>query len=130
MTSPATRTALVVETNYLVASVMEAPLAMAGYEVVIATAAEEAFELLASQNVSFALIDFRLQHGGPEGLVAALTGRSIPFVFCTAASVEEVYEHFPNTRVMMKPFSDDDLIRAVAEITSPASTMMEASTSA
>lgn len=43
MASPQ-RTALVVETNYLIASGIEAPLVAAGYEVLIATSPEEALD--------------------------------------------------------------------------------------
>jgi DNA-binding response OmpR family regulator len=117
MTQPSTvRTALVVETNYLIASVIETPLLEAGYRVAIAPDIEEAFALLDSQDVHLALIDFRLQHAEPEGLVSKLKQRGIPFIFCTAASAEEVYEHFPDARVMPKPFSDADLLAAVAAL--------------
>lgn len=116
MKSPAFRTALIVETNYLVASVIEVPLVAAGYTVAIATDADEALAVLSTGTVSLALIDFRLQHGGPDGLVAALLSRDVPFIFCTAASLEEVHEHFPNTRVVPKPFSDEELLRAVSDL--------------
>jgi len=112
-------TALVVETNFLVASVIEAPLANTGYRVLIATDPAEAFTLMDAHQVHLALIDFRLHHGGPEGLVAELDRRGIPFIICTAASAEEVCEHFPGARVMLKPFSDDDLVAAVTALSSP-----------
>jgi DNA-binding response OmpR family regulator len=115
---PTIPTALVVETNYLIASVMEAPLLHAGYRVAIAAHPDEAFALLDARDIRLALIDFRLQHGEPEGLVARLRQRGIPFIFCTAASVEEVFEHFPNARVMLKPFSDEELLAAVAALVS------------
>lgn len=111
-------TAMVVETNYLIASVIETPLLQVGYRVVIATDTDEAFALLNSQDVHLALIDFRLQHAGPDGLVAKLKQLSIPFIFCTAASPEEVYEHFPGARIMPKPFSDQDLLEAAADLVS------------
>ena len=107
---------MVVETNYLIASVIEAPLVSAGYRVTIATDIDEAFALLAGQRIHLAVIDFRLQHAEPEGLVARLRQEGVPFIFCTAASVEEVFEHFPDARVMPKPFSDHDLLTAVAAL--------------
>lgn len=107
---------MVVETNYLLASVIETPLLQAGFAVAIATDTEEAFAVLADRAVHLALIDFRLQHGGPEGLVGRLQQLGVPFIFCTAASVEEVNEHFPNARVMLKPFSDADLIATIATV--------------
>jgi CheY-like chemotaxis protein len=108
------RTALVVESNYLVASVIEAPLAIAGYRVFIATNPAEAFAVLDTEPVELALIDFRLQHAAPEGLVAKLKTMDIPFVFCTAAAVEEVFEHFPDARIVQKPFTEEQLLAAVS----------------
>ena len=110
---PFSHTALVVETNYLIASVIELPLARAGYEVLIATTPEEAFAFLDGRIVHLAVIDFRLQHGGPEGLVEKLNARGVPFAFCTASSTDEVVEHFPDARVVSKPFTDDDLLAAI-----------------
>ena len=110
-------TALVVETNYLIASVIELPLARASYEVLIATTPEEAFAFLDNRIVHLAVIDFRLQHAGPDGLVAKLKARGVPFIFCTAASPEEVVEHFPEARVVAKPFSDQELLAAVVALT-------------
>ena len=115
---------MVVETNYLIASVIEAPLLKAGYRVVIASNPDEAFVLLNGRDIHVALIDFRLQHAEPEGLVATLTLLGVPFIFCTAASVEEVLEHFPNARVMPKPFSDEELLAAVAALVSTPSSYL------
>jgi len=115
---PTSATAMVVETNYLIASVIEAPLLQSGFAVVIATSSEEALQVLAAGQVHLALIDFRVEHGGSDGLVARLQQLGVPYIFCTAASFEEVHEHFPNARVMAKPFSDDDLLAAVATMIS------------
>jgi CheY-like chemotaxis protein len=116
------RTAVVVETNYLIASVIEEPLANAGYRVLTATDPAEALKFLDQQSINLAVIDFRLQHAQPDGLVAALTRCGIPFIFCTAASTEEVLEHFPGARVMLKPFSDEDLLKATSGLVSEVDT--------
>ena len=112
-------TALVVETNYLIASVIEFPLTHHGYRVLMAANAEEALALLNAYPVQVALIDFRLQHGAPEGLVAKLMARGVPFIFCTAASADEVNERFPGALVMQKPFSDDQLLATLATVSRP-----------
>jgi len=108
---------MLVETNYLVASAIEAPLVEAGYQVAVAVDVNEAFAILDGQEVHLALIDFRLQHAEPDGLVARLKQRNVPFIFCTAASLEEVYEYFPDVRIIQKPFSDDELLSAVLSLT-------------
>jgi len=103
---------------FLIASAIEAPLLSAGYRVVIATNLAEALALLSAGPIHIAVIDFRLQYAEPDGLVAALKRDDIPFIFSTAASVEEVCEHFPSARVMEKPFTDDNLLSAVASLVS------------
>lgn len=108
-------TALVVETNYLIAAAIELPLAANGFTVVVAITEAEIKAAIAEQEIGIAIVDFRLQHGGPEGLVAQLTAAGIPYIFCTAASTAEVVEHFPGARVLEKPFGDDMLLLLVAE---------------
>lgn len=109
---------MVLEANYLIASGLQEPLAKAGFEVAIATDPDEAFTLLEARNVHLALIDFRLQHAEPDGLVTKLKQRAIPFIFYTAATAEEVFEHFPDARVILKPCTDDDLMAAVSALVS------------
>lgn len=107
--------ALVVETNYLIASAIEVPLAESGYLVVVATSEEETHAALAENRIDIAIIDFRLQHGDADGLVARLTAAGTPYIFCTAATAQEVVEHFPGARVIEKPFLDSTLLAAVSE---------------
>lgn len=113
MTSPVT--ALVVETNYLIAAAIELPLAAKGFAVVVAITEAEIKAAIAERDISIAIVDFRLQHGGPEGLVAQLTAAGIPYIFCTAASTAEVVEHFPGAWVLEKPFGDDMLLSLVED---------------
>lgn len=109
-------TALIVETNFLIAAAIEALLADAGHTTLVATTPEEATHLLASSQIDVALIDFRLQHGDPDGLIHQLRGQNVPFVFCTAALSEEVAEVFPGARIIAKPFSDADLLAEIAAL--------------
>lgn len=109
-------TALVVETNYLIAAAVEVPLMESGFHVVVAINDAEVQAALATRRFQIAIIDFRLQHHGPDGLVARLTAENIPYVFCTAASSQEVTEHFPGARVIGKPFGEDVLLSLVAEL--------------
>lgn len=108
--------ALVVETNFLVASAIEDPLAQAGYTVVVATTVDEARAAIASYQIDVAIIDFRLQHGAADGLLARLAAAGIPYLFCTAATSAEVTENFPGARVIEKPFLDSMLIAAVSQV--------------
>jgi DNA-binding response OmpR family regulator len=109
------KNALVVETNYLVATEVEMPLTHAGFRVVVAVDLREARVAIDAMNFDIAIIDFRLQHGGPEGLVALLSANRVPYIFCTAASKQEVIESFPGARVVQKPFGQDVLMWFVDE---------------
>jgi len=108
-------TALVVETNYLIASAIEVPLTDKGYKVIIAVNDAEIRAALATNDIQIAIIDFRLQHGGPDSLVAWLGAARVPYIFCTAATSDEVVEHFPGARVVEKPFGDDLLLSIVSQ---------------
>ena len=72
------RLALVVETNYLIASSIEASLGRNGYGVVVATTDEEVHAALALTKINVAIIDFRLQHGAVDGLVVRLSEAGSP----------------------------------------------------
>jgi len=108
-------TALVVDTNYLIASVIEVPLTDAGMKVVIAVNQSEMQAAIATNEIQIAIIDFRLSHAEPEGLVARLVAAGVPYIFCTAASEAEVFEHFAGARIIEKPFSVDQLMFAVTQ---------------
>jgi len=121
-------TALVVETNYLIASAIEKPLIESGFKVVVALDEAQAREAILSHDIGVAIIDFRLPYAGPEGLVAQLDAARVPYIFCTGASTEEVVEHFPSARVLEKPFGDDLLLSLVSEATRAASQRLPGST--
>jgi DNA-binding NtrC family response regulator len=114
-------TALVVETNYLIASAIEVPLTAKGFKVIVAVNDAEIQAAIATNVIQIAIIDFRLQHGGPDGLVARLEAAKVPYIFCTAATSAEVAEHFPGARVVEKPFGDDMLWSVVSQAVSGAS---------
>lgn len=113
---PLSKTALVVETNYLVASVIEDPLRVSGFRVIVAVDEDEARVVINSQDLEVAVIDFRLAHGGPDGLVRSLEAAGVPYLFCTASSTEEVAEHFPKAAVLQKPFDDKMLLAVLQQV--------------
>lgn len=112
-------TVLVVETNFLIASAVEGPLLREGFKVVVAMDEAEADAAIASSDIEVAIIDFRLQHGGPKDLASRLTALGIPYIFCTASSTAEVIEHFPGAHILEKPFSDDTLLASVTTALRP-----------
>lgn len=108
-------TALVIETNYLIASAIEVPLTDHGFKVIIAITEAEIRAAIATSQIQIAIIDFRIHHSSPGGLIAWLDAAKVPYVFCTAATTAEVVKHFPGSRIIEKPFVTDQLLSLVAQ---------------
>lgn len=111
------KTALVVDDEFLIASMIEDILARRGIEVVTATHAEEAVAHLDGRKVDFAVIDYQLRNSPAEEVWNTLTERKIPFAFCTGSLAEEMRERFPGITIIPKPFSEEAIIDAAAAMT-------------
>jgi two-component system, response regulator PdtaR len=112
---------LIVEDDYLVALQMETALTEAGLESVgIATTAEEAIELAASQRPALAVIDIRLASArdGIDAAIVLLREHGIRCIFATA-------HHDVHTRSraalasplgwLQKPYSMESLVQVVRQ---------------
>jgi DNA-binding NtrC family response regulator len=82
---------------------------------VVATAARvsEALELLARHEFDTAILDVRLKDSSSEPVGDALVTRGIPFIIATGDSSTELARRFPNAPVLNKPYSVDDLRKAL-----------------
>lgn len=82
---------------------------------VVATAARvsEALELLARHEFDTAILDVRLKDSTSEPVGDALVTRGIPFIIATGDSSTELARRFPNAPVLNKPYSADDLRKAL-----------------
>ena len=104
--------ALVVDDEYLIATMIEDILSREGVEVVTATRTDEAAEHLRGRKVDFALIDYQMRSVPSEALWTELMARNIPFAFCTGSVAGEMHERFPGVLIIPKPFGEEAIVQA------------------
>ncbi len=104
------RTALIVDDEYLIASMIEEILARQGANVLTATRADEAHAHLSDRRVDFALIDYQMRAQPSEEIWTTLMEKQIPFAFCTGSLAAEMHDRFPGILIIPKPFSEDAII--------------------
>ncbi len=93
---------------------LEENLGDLGCKVVGAAArVSEALELLASQDFDVAILDVRLRDSTIEPVGDALVKRGTPFIIATGDSSAELLRRFPGAPVLNKPYSVEDLRKAL-----------------
>lgn len=84
--------------------------------ILTAATVTDALEIVAAEHFDFAILDVNLD-GEPNYLIAdALASREIPFVFSTGYSDNRIAERFNDRPGLKKPYSDKDLISAIARM--------------
>lgn len=116
MASFAGRTVLVVDDEYLIASMIEDILQRQGASVLTATRADEAQAHLAGGRVDFALIDYQMRAVPSEAVWTDLQARNIPFAFCTGSLAAEMHDKFPGVIIIPKPFSENGILEAATAL--------------
>lgn len=104
------RTALIVDDEYLIASMIEEILTRQGVTVLTATRTDEAHAHLADGRVDFALIDYQMRAEPSEQIWTTLMGKQIPFAFCTGSLAAEMHDRFPGILIIPKPFSEEAIV--------------------
>lgn len=107
---------LVVEDESILAMLLEDFLADLGYAVpAVASTVANALEILATQDIHFAILDINL--GGEKSfpIADALVARGIPFIFMTGYGAAGVPEHLRGRYILQKPYGADNLKRALQE---------------
>jgi CheY-like chemotaxis protein len=110
------RTALIVDDEYLIASMIEEILERHGVQVLVATRPDEAHAHLAGHHVDFALIDYQMRAQPSEQIWTELRERNVPFAFCTGSLAHDMHSKFPGIRIIPKPFSEDAIIEAATTL--------------
>ena len=105
---------LVVEDRALVACAMATTLTDAGWMVIgPAGTVAEAKRLIEEARFDVALLDAKLGGDAIDDIAAALTRRNVPFAFVTGYAREELPVAFQSAPILVKPFSEKDLIATV-----------------
>jgi CheY-like chemotaxis protein len=110
---------LVIEDEFLIATVIEDILRQAGAEdVVIAVNMQEAREALAERALDIAMIDMQLDEGADSGLTLGklAMAREIPFIFLTGYAGVVLPEAFSAVPVLTKPYIPRTLIEALSNV--------------
>lgn len=106
---------LVVEDEPLLALDIETSLEDFGAEIAgSARSPEEALSIINGTPFDAALLDANLRGHPVDEIAAALTARNIPFLFVTGYGKESLPKAFAKNGVVPKPFSQEQLIDAVA----------------
>lgn len=108
---------LIVEDEAIIALDLESTLADAGVaEIEVTGSFEQAAQLIAAGRFDAAVLDLHL---GPDvltyDLAKALQAHGVPFMF--SSGTVSVAEAFAEVPMVMKPFSDDQIIAALLEAT-------------
>ena len=115
---------LVVEDEPLVALDIITMLEAAGAQVVgSAGTAKKALNTIETTSLDAALLDANLRGQPVDEIAAALAARSIPFFFVTGYGPESLPKAFAKTSILTKPFSQEELVAAVALLVNSAATI-------
>ncbi len=105
---------LLAEDNALIALDLEEILKGYGCRVIgPILSVRDALELLSTEDVDIAVVDYLLEDGEAAPLARALDDKGIPFAICTSGSEENLGTLFPNTPVLAKPYNPDDVSMVV-----------------
>ncbi len=120
MNTEAKLKALVVEDEALVAMLIEDILADMGHEVAaVAGRLEQALTLIQTADFDFAVLDLNLNGVRTYPVAEALVSRGKPFMFATgygSAGLDDPWRRYP---VVQKPFTPEDLARAIEQAMTP-----------
>jgi DNA-binding response OmpR family regulator len=109
---------LVVDDEFLIAAQLQCDLTEAGAEVVGPShTLQDAIALAEREHLTAAILDIQLGRDNVGPLAQRLTDRGIPFVFYTGqVHTDPIRTRWPNSKVISKPATADNLIAAVASV--------------
>ena len=105
---------LVVEDETLLSILLEGMLTELGHEVAtIAPRVSNALAAVESETFDLAILDVRLQGESVTPVADALIAKGLPFIFATGYDRNGLPEPYRSRPVLQKPFSRNDLRRAL-----------------
>lgn len=115
---PQIGTVLIVEDNMIIALDMEdVVLEMGAKRALLCRTCQDAFDVLAVEDIHFALLDFHLTDETSQNVAQALLAAGKPFLFVTGSSSESsVIVNMEGVPRLQKPFTGHQLRSAVADL--------------
>lgn len=110
------RFVLVVEDEPLIALELHSALQLAGASIHGATNIQDALELIAYARICAAIVDVKLGGDDCSSICAALTKRSIPFMFYTGYSTAPALSAWPHVPTVDKPAPGRTLVDTIADL--------------
>jgi DNA-binding NtrC family response regulator len=109
---------LVVEDDFIISMELESILAEAGAEVLgPCRTAAQASALIEANNISAAVLDFRLGLENSLPVAQKLTRHRVPFVFFTGqVNTARIRAECPDAKIIPKPFQRCTIVAAVADM--------------
>ncbi len=109
---------LVVEDDYILALELESILTGAGADIAgLCTTVEDALPRAKGNNLSAAILDFRIGRKTVDCVARNLSSRGVPFVFYTGqAETGSIQSQWPQSKVIKKPAQPQTIIRTLAEM--------------
>jgi CheY-like chemotaxis protein len=115
-TQLSSRRVLVIEDEWLVATLLEDMLAELGHSVVAtAGTVDDALAAVDGQRFDLALIDMNLNGKSARGVADRLSERGIPFACTTGYGRTDLDERFRGRPILHKPFELKDLEAIIAQ---------------
>ena len=109
------RRILVVEDEILIFMMIEMMLSDLGCKsVTAATKSDQAIALVEGQVFDAAMLDMNLNGKISHDVADALAARGVPFVYCTGNSILDGRHDFRDRPVLKKPFSQEELTKAIS----------------
>lgn len=110
LASPIAPRVLVVEDNMLIAMDLEQILQANGCRIVgRSMSVSDALRYLDDAAIDMAVVDYVLEDGTAQPLANALDAKGIPYAICTGISQDVITSHYPNTPILGKPYSPEDV---------------------
>jgi DNA-binding response OmpR family regulator len=107
---------LIVEDEPLIALELHDALHEAGASILAATTIKEALVLIARAQICAAIVDVNLGGHDCSSVCAALTKRSIPFMFYTGYSNAPPLSGWPHAPAVDKPAEGGTLVNAIVQL--------------
>jgi DNA-binding NtrC family response regulator len=110
------RSVLIVEDEPLIALELHNALYLAGANILAATNIKDALELIAYARICAAIVDVKLGNDDCSNICAALSKRSIPFMFYTGYSTAAALSAWPHAPAVNKPAESSTMVETIVRL--------------